>query len=581
MRLLYGLLAVALLSGAAWAASTGPTVPANGVNTASIQNGAVDLTTKVSGILPNANTTATNANTASTIVKRDASGNFSAGTITAALNGNANTATTAGNAGYLLAPLTTGRISVTGPGNGTTRVKTVRDADDTLLEAGGGTVGNAYQPNGYWDWTNGHVTWPTFNQSTSGNAATATALTTGDKAIIGNLTVGNPAGFDAEIIGQADKDLWISVPDSLTGSGTGPYLVAGSAQVGSNGSGGSINLNVGLKDGTGTDGYIVGNGILQLTNSGDGPGTITTLTDQPLNIPVSGTGKLSVARPAEFTGSLTGTLTGNASTVTGFSPTSGKTLSLLKTMSFTAADDTGVYTLPTGTATLLATNGSAASLTSFPTLNQATTANAGSASTVAIVDDTTTDADMYPTWTTTTTGNLPPKTSSSKLKFHPSTGLLTATTFVGALTGTASGNLTSGGALGTPASGTLSSCTGYASKVTKRVHTLQSGVTTIAVNSDTDDVTPATDTAAGGTLIVSADTGTAQTEGQALLLKITCTNAQTFSWTSGAKGYYGGTTALPTTTTGSGKVDYYAFIWDAVAGAWNYTGGAGGFAASH
>jgi hypothetical protein len=37
---------------------------------------------------------ATNANTASTIVKRDASGNFTAGTITAALSGNASTATT-------------------------------------------------------------------------------------------------------------------------------------------------------------------------------------------------------------------------------------------------------------------------------------------------------------------------------------------------------------------------------------------------------------------------------------------------------------------------------------------------------
>lgn len=37
--------------------------------------------------------TATNSNTASTIVKRDASGNFSAGTITAALSGNASTAT--------------------------------------------------------------------------------------------------------------------------------------------------------------------------------------------------------------------------------------------------------------------------------------------------------------------------------------------------------------------------------------------------------------------------------------------------------------------------------------------------------
>jgi hypothetical protein len=40
---------------------------------------------------------ATSANTASKVVARDASGNFSAGTITATLSGNASTATTAGN----------------------------------------------------------------------------------------------------------------------------------------------------------------------------------------------------------------------------------------------------------------------------------------------------------------------------------------------------------------------------------------------------------------------------------------------------------------------------------------------------
>ena len=40
---------------------------------------------------------ATNSNTVGTIVKRDPSGNFSAGTITANLTGNATTATTAGN----------------------------------------------------------------------------------------------------------------------------------------------------------------------------------------------------------------------------------------------------------------------------------------------------------------------------------------------------------------------------------------------------------------------------------------------------------------------------------------------------
>lgn len=47
-------------------------------------------------------TDATSANTASTIVARDASGNFSAGTITASLNGNATTATTAAKVAHAL-----------------------------------------------------------------------------------------------------------------------------------------------------------------------------------------------------------------------------------------------------------------------------------------------------------------------------------------------------------------------------------------------------------------------------------------------------------------------------------------------
>lgn len=53
----------------------------------------LDQASAVSGILPNSNTTAASANTASAIVARDGSGNFSAGTITAALTGNASTAT--------------------------------------------------------------------------------------------------------------------------------------------------------------------------------------------------------------------------------------------------------------------------------------------------------------------------------------------------------------------------------------------------------------------------------------------------------------------------------------------------------
>jgi hypothetical protein len=69
-------------------------------------------------------------------------------------------------------------------------------------------------------------------------------------------------------------------------------------------------------------------------------------------------------------------------------------------------------------------DGSAGSATTAGTATNATN--------VAITDDTTTAAEMYLSWVTTTTGNLPIKVSSTKLKFNPSTGVLTAT---GGMTG--------------------------------------------------------------------------------------------------------------------------------------------------
>jgi hypothetical protein len=64
-------------------------------------------------------------------------------------------------------------------------------------------------------------------------------------------------------------------------------------------------------------------------------------------------------------------------------------------------------------------DGSAGSATTATTATNATN--------IGITDDTTTAAEMYPTWVTASTGNLPAKVSSTKLKFNPSTGVLTVT----------------------------------------------------------------------------------------------------------------------------------------------------------
>jgi hypothetical protein len=67
-------------------------------------------------------------------------------------------------------------------------------------------------------------------------------------------------------------------------------------------------------------------------------------------------------------------------------------------------------------------DGSAGSATTATTATNATN--------TAITDDTTTNAVFYPTFVSTTTGNLPQTVSSTKLKFNPSTGALTASQLI-------------------------------------------------------------------------------------------------------------------------------------------------------
>jgi hypothetical protein len=57
----------------------------------------------------------------------------------------------------------------------------------------------------------------------------------------------------------------------------------------------------------------------------------------------------------------------------------------------------------------------------------ASATNATNATNFAVTDDTTTNADYFPVWVTNSTGNLPARVSSTKLKFNPSTGIFTAT----------------------------------------------------------------------------------------------------------------------------------------------------------
>jgi hypothetical protein len=95
----------------------------------------------------------------------------------AAVKAYADAVNTSGSAAALSISGQTGLLTFTGI-TSTNRQKTVRNAADTILELGG-----SYTPTGTWNWTSATVTWPTFNQNTSGTAANIT----------GNLSVNNLA----------------------------------------------------------------------------------------------------------------------------------------------------------------------------------------------------------------------------------------------------------------------------------------------------------------------------------------------------------------------------------------------------
>ncbi len=123
----------------------------------------------------------------------------------------------------------TGKASLTGPGTGTTRAKTVRDADDTILELGG-----SYTPSGTWNWTSATATWPTFNQNTSGSSASCT----GNAATVTNgIYTTSQVTALAAVTEAGDKDKYLHSNAStgalefVAGSGGGDMVLADSQSV--------------------------------------------------------------------------------------------------------------------------------------------------------------------------------------------------------------------------------------------------------------------------------------------------------------------------------------------------------------
>jgi len=195
------------------------------------------------------------------------------------------------------------------------------------------------------------------------------------------------------------------------------------------------------RGGTGLSSYTVGALVYA-----SGTGTLAGLADVATgNVLLSGGTNTAPAYGKVGLGThVSGTLpTANGGTnLTSF--TSGGAVYATSTSALTTgtlpvtAGGTGVTTLSGiafGNGTSAFTAASAAQIVSAigstAVTNATNATNATNTVNTGITEDTATATAVYPTWVTANTGNLPQKTTSTKLAFVPSTGVLSATQFSG------------------------------------------------------------------------------------------------------------------------------------------------------
>ena len=163
------------------------------------------------------------------------------------------------------------------------------------------------------------------------------------------------------------------------------------------------------------------------------------------------------------------------------------------------------------------------------------TGNAATASAVTniTVAAESTDTSCSILFTTAASGSLPPKTATS-LTFNSNTGALTATSFVGALTGNVTGN----------ASGSSGSCTGNAATSTEATN-----VTVSANNSTDETVYPLFVDGATGTQGAETDTGLSYNPSSGNLTSTVFTGNLTGNVTGNTSGSSGSCTGNAATAT--------------------------------
>ena len=417
---------------------------------------AITSTTKVANLnvdLLDGMTTAS-ANTNSTVVNRDSSGNFAAGTITAALTGNASTATELATARDIaVAGVVTGTASFNGSAN-ISITTAYADADITALAA-------QTTETGYLVRTAAN----TYAHRTFGVTASSGITLTNADGVSGNTTIN----------------------------------VASTASNSAN--------NLVLRDASGN--FAAGTITASLTGDVTGNLVAATSTAKDLNPAADSTYDLGTttvrwqgifadaANITAITGDVTGDLTGNADTATeATNVTAVANNSTDETTYLTFVDGaTGTQGIETDTG--LTYNPSSGIITATQFTGNVTgdlTGNADSAtlaSTFTATANNSTNETVYPVFVDAATGAQGAETDTG-FTYNPSTGVLTTTSVTGNLTGNVTGNT----------SGSSGSCTGNSATATEATN-----VTVTANNTTDETVYPTFVDGGSGTQGIETDTG--------------------------------------------------------------------------
>ena len=241
------------------------------------------------------NSNATATNTASTLVFRDSSGNFSAGTITATtFSGNATTATTAGSAGTSVTAGSAGTSVSAGTAGtatnaGSAGTSVTAGSAGTAVNAGSagtsvtagtaGTATNAANTNVVLDTTS--TIYLTGSRSNASIGSTPVYVLSGVSALGNTITATTFSGnaTTATVAGQAGKWIASRTVTFATGDVTGSFSIDGSADVS------NVALTIGANSvalGTDTTGDYVANLLagsgVATTGAATGEGIVHTVS---------------------------------------------------------------------------------------------------------------------------------------------------------------------------------------------------------------------------------------------------------------------------------------------------------------